>query len=131
MTFSRTVGALFRAPLVRTRSASHSQSVEMISFASPSSSSTAPTPSLARPRAYSCTASSLNTAPPRFARQPSAAALGLRGYASGKGKMELYSDEGGATGAGTDDVAHTDAAFDGSKTGPEDAAKGVEKEVGC
>lgn len=48
--------------------------------------------------------------------------------ASDKGKMELYSDESGSTGAGIDDVAKTDAAYDTSK-GPEEAAKGVEREV--
>lgn len=49
-------------------------------------------------------------------------------YASPKGKMELYSDESGSTGAGIDDVSKTDAAYDTSK-GPEEAAKGIEKEV--
>lgn len=49
--------------------------------------------------------------------------------ASDKGKMELYSDESGSTGAGIDDVAKTDAAYDTSK-GPEEAAEGVEREVG-
>jgi hypothetical protein len=42
--------------------------------------------------------------------------------------MELYSDESGSTGAGIDDVSKTDAAYDTSK-GPEEAAKGIEKEV--
>jgi hypothetical protein len=51
-----------------------------------------------------------------------------RTYASDKGKQELYSDESGSIGAGIDDVAHTDAAYDTSK-GPEESAKGIEKEV--
>jgi hypothetical protein len=50
-------------------------------------------------------------------------------YASDKGKMELYSDESGSTGAGIDDVAKSGAAFDTSK-GPEEAAEAIEKEVG-
>ncbi|KAK4688447.1 hypothetical protein P7C73_g1643, partial [Tremellales sp. Uapishka_1] len=54
---------------------------------------------------------------------------GIRGYASDHGKKELYSDEAGSTGAGTDDVAHTDAAFDGSTASPEKGAQGVEAEV--
>ena len=48
--------------------------------------------------------------------------------ASDKGKMELYSDESGSTGAGIDDISKTKAAFDTSK-GPEEAAKGIEQEV--
>lgn len=42
--------------------------------------------------------------------------------------MELYSDESGSTGAGIDDVAKSDAAYDTSK-GPKEAAKGIEEEV--
>ncbi|KAJ9125592.1 hypothetical protein QFC22_000554 [Naganishia vaughanmartiniae] len=52
-----------------------------------------------------------------------------RGYASDKGKMELYSDEEGSIGAGIDDVAKTDAAFN-SETNPHKAAKQVEQESG-
>lgn len=52
----------------------------------------------------------------------------VRGYASDKGKMELYSDEEGSIGAGIDDVAKTDAAFN-SETNPHKAAKQVEQEV--
>ena len=43
--------------------------------------------------------------------------------------MELYSDESGSLGAGIDDVAKSDSAYDTSK-GPEEAAEGVEKESG-
>ncbi|WWC88134.1 uncharacterized protein L201_003038 [Kwoniella dendrophila CBS 6074] len=53
----------------------------------------------------------------------------IRGYASDKGQKELYSDEAGSTGAGTDDVAHTDAAFN-KDANPETAAKQVENESG-
>lgn len=42
--------------------------------------------------------------------------------------MELYSDEEGSIGAGIDDVAKTDAAFN-SETNPHKAAKQVEQEV--
>ncbi|WVQ85513.1 hypothetical protein IAT38_007678 [Cryptococcus sp. DSM 104549] len=53
-----------------------------------------------------------------------------RGYASDKGKQELYGDEeGSTTGAGTDDVAHTDAAFN-KDPNPQTSAKGVENESG-
>ncbi|WVQ97045.1 hypothetical protein IAU59_004155 [Kwoniella sp. CBS 9459] len=52
-----------------------------------------------------------------------------RGYASDKGKKELYSDEAGSTGAGTDDVAHTDAAFN-KDPNPSSSAKQVENETG-
>ena len=51
-----------------------------------------------------------------------------RGYASDKGKMELYSDEEGSVGAGIDDVAKSDAAFNG-ETDPHKAAKQVEQDV--
>lgn len=54
----------------------------------------------------------------------------VRGYASDKGKMELYSDEEGSIGAGIDDVAKTDAAFN-SETNPHKAEKQVEQEVSC
>ena len=53
----------------------------------------------------------------------------MRGYASKPGQQELYSDEAGGVGAGTDDVAHTDAAFN-KDTNPKSAAKGIEKESG-
>ncbi|CAD6574027.1 MAG: hypothetical protein TREMPRED_000993 [Tremellales sp. Tagirdzhanova-0007] len=53
----------------------------------------------------------------------------VRGYASDTGKKELYSDEAGSSGAGTDDVAHTKAAFD-SNPDPSSASKDVEKETG-
>ncbi|KAK8865651.1 hypothetical protein IAR55_000796 [Kwoniella newhampshirensis] len=52
-----------------------------------------------------------------------------RGYASDHGKKELYSDEAGSTGAGTDDVAHTDAAFN-QDANPQTSAKQVESESG-
>ncbi|WVR05617.1 hypothetical protein IAU60_002639 [Kwoniella sp. DSM 27419] len=52
-----------------------------------------------------------------------------RGYASDRGKQELYSDEAGSTGAGTDDVAHTDAAFN-KDPNPSSSAKQVEQESG-
>jgi hypothetical protein len=42
--------------------------------------------------------------------------------------MELYSDEEGSIGAGIDDVAKTEAAFN-SETNPHKAAKQVEQEV--
>ena len=42
--------------------------------------------------------------------------------------MELYSDEEGSIGAGIDDVAKSDAAFDG-ETDPHKAAKQVEQDV--
>lgn len=60
----------------------------------------------------------------RFASYPTQ----TRGYASDKGKMELYSDEEGSIGAGIDDVAKSDAAFN-SETDPHKAAKQVEQEV--
>ncbi|WVW80387.1 hypothetical protein I302_102368 [Kwoniella bestiolae CBS 10118] len=55
--------------------------------------------------------------------------MSIRGYASDRGKQELYSDEGGSTGAGTDDVAHTDAAFN-KDPNPASSAKQVENESG-
>ncbi|RXK42610.1 hypothetical protein M231_00164 [Tremella mesenterica] len=54
---------------------------------------------------------------------------GRRGYASDKGQKELYSDELGSTGAGTDDVAHSDAAYD-KDANPQRSAQKVEKETG-
>lgn len=53
---------------------------------------------------------------------------GIRGYASDRGREELYSDESGSTGAGIDDVAESQSAYDTSK-GPKQAAEGIEKEV--
>lgn len=67
--------------------------------------------------------------PRPWTRSSSLQVIASRGYASKTEKQELYSDEGGSTGAGTDDVAHTDAAFDGSKTNPKEAAQGIENEV--
>ncbi|WWD18166.1 hypothetical protein CI109_102615 [Kwoniella shandongensis] len=55
--------------------------------------------------------------------------MSKRGYASDFGKKELYSDEAGSTGAGTDDVAHTDAAFN-QDPNPESAAQQVQEESG-
>jgi hypothetical protein len=66
----------------------------------------------------------------RFAPSSFASQQQVRGYASDKGKMELYSDEEGSIGAGIDDVAKTDAAFN-SETNPHKAAKQVEQEVSC
>jgi hypothetical protein len=129
MTFTRTLGILLRTPLIRQPSASTSTAVELSVF--PSSTFSNPV----RPRAYSRSIS--NT--PVYTRQPSFVnaspacggirATQSRGYASDKGRMELYSDEAGSTGAGTSDVAHSDAAFDGNKTNPKTAAKDVEQEV--
>jgi hypothetical protein len=61
-------------------------------------------------------------------RFPTYPAQQTRGYASDKGKMELYSDEEGSIGAGIDDVAKSDAAFNG-ETDPHKAAKQVEQDV--
>lgn len=118
--FVRTFKTLCRTPLVRQPSAGSPLTIELASF--PVSSSTAVRPSMAsrmsslRPQlqARPQTVRTFSTTPARLA--------------SDKGKMELYSDESGSLGAGIDDVAKSDAAYDTSK-GPEEAAEGVEKEV--
>ncbi|ORY24695.1 hypothetical protein BCR39DRAFT_546280 [Naematelia encephala] len=79
-----------------------------------------------RPRAAS---RSLSTLSVKSGYGTASGYTGVRGYASDHGQKELYSDEAGSTGAGTDDVAHTDAAFN-KDSNPESAAKGVEKESG-
>ncbi|RSH92718.1 hypothetical protein EHS25_008164 [Saitozyma podzolica] len=88
-----------------------------------------------RPRAASRTISNLSVKSGYAAGSGSsyagAGAYGMesRRWASDHGKKELYSDEGGSTGAGTDDVAHTDAAFD-KNPDPSSSAKKVESESG-
>ncbi|WVF70676.1 hypothetical protein IAT40_005469 [Kwoniella sp. CBS 6097] len=104
----RTFAFLLRTPVVPppTASSSAPAAVELSTF---TSSSAGPS----RLRAGSRTLSSMS----------------IRGYASDKGKKELYSDEAGSTGAGTDDVAHTDAAFN-KDPNPSSSAKQVENETG-
>ncbi|ORX35406.1 hypothetical protein BD324DRAFT_632708 [Kockovaella imperatae] len=109
------------------------------------SSSTSAGPS--RPVQASRTFSSFSAVSLREQGYASQAYGQKRGYASDKGKKELYSDEGGAVGAGvsrifvpseypsspmlpqTDDVAHTEAAFD-SNADPSQSAKKIQKETG-
>jgi hypothetical protein len=111
--FVRTFKTLCRTPLVRQPSAGSPLTIELASFPVRPSMSSRISSSLrlqARPQTFRA----FSTTPARLA--------------SDKGKMELYSDESGSLGAGIDDVAKSDAAYDTSK-GPEEAAEGVEKEV--
>ncbi|WRT65935.1 uncharacterized protein IL334_002886 [Kwoniella shivajii] len=109
----RTLSILFRTPLIPPPSAP--AAVELSTFTSPG-------PSRLRTR----TISSLSI---RSTTTTSNYLLGRRGYASDKGQKELYSDEAGSTGAGTDDVAHTDAAFN-KDPNPDSSAKSIENESG-
>lgn len=115
--FVRTFKTLCRTPLVRQPSAGSPLTIELASFPVRPSMSSRISSSLRQqssfqPRVQAVRA--FSTTPARLA--------------SDKGKMELYSDESGSLGAGIDDVAKSDAAYDTSK-GPEEAAEGVEKEV--
>ncbi|KAK1927732.1 hypothetical protein DB88DRAFT_479058 [Papiliotrema laurentii] len=109
----RSIAILWRTPLVPPPAGP--PALEMTSFAAGPS----------RPRSTSRTFSNMSV---KSAFGYSTETPGRR-YASDKGKKELYSDESGSTGAGIDDVAHTDAAFN-SDPNPSSAAKGVEKETG-
>jgi hypothetical protein len=111
--FVRTFKTLCRTPLVRQPSAGSTLNIELASLPVRPSMSSRISSSLrlqARPQTFRA----FSTTPTRLA--------------SDKGKMELYSDESGSLGAGIDDVAKSDSAYDTSK-GPEEAAEGVEKEV--
>jgi hypothetical protein len=111
--FVRTFKTLCRTPLVRQPSVGSTLNIELASFPVRPSMSSRISSSLrlqARPQTFRA----FSTTPTRLA--------------SDKGKMELYSDESGSLGAGIDDVAKSDSAYDTSK-GPEEAAEGVEKEV--
>jgi len=112
--FVRTLKTLCRTPLVRQPSGSP-MTLELASFSTPN-----------RPALPTRLSSQIN----RFPISSSARSFTTtpRVMASDKGKMELYSDESGSTGAGIDDISKTKAAFDTSK-GPEEAAKGIEQEV--
>jgi hypothetical protein len=115
--FVRTIKTLCRTPLVRQPSAGSPLTIELASF---------PSSPIVRPSMSSRISSSLRLqARPQTFRAFSTTPTRL---ASDKGKMELYSDESGSLGAGIDDVAKSDSAYDTSK-GPEEAAEGVEKEV--
>ncbi|KAJ9100074.1 hypothetical protein QFC19_005754 [Naganishia cerealis] len=131
MLFSRrSLAILFKTPVVPAVS-TQPASVELSTMVSSS-----------RPRAVSRTYSTapLSARPVVESRMSSANAMRFapsssgrqqqqsRGYASDKGKMELYSDEEGSIGAGIDDVAKSDAAFN-SETNPHKAAKQVEQDV--
>ncbi|WVO13090.1 hypothetical protein L204_100701 [Cryptococcus depauperatus] len=52
-----------------------------------------------------------------------------RGYATGNHREELYGDEAGDTAASTDDISHTDAAFN-KDPNPQTSAEKIEKETG-
>ncbi|KAI9634518.1 uncharacterized protein MKK02DRAFT_38049 [Dioszegia hungarica] len=110
---SRTLGFLARTPLIQPPSGP--AAMELSNMSGPSR----------RPRAASRTFSNLSVRSGYNAY----AMDGRRGYASDKGRQELYSDETGSLGAGIDDVAHTDAAFD-KNPDPESSAKKIEKETG-
>ncbi|KAL7423707.1 hypothetical protein Q5752_001289 [Cryptotrichosporon argae] len=115
----RTLLFLLRTPLVPP--ASGPAAIELAALPSARAASTlAAGPS--RPRAQSRTLSALSVKSMGYE-------MDGRRYASGKGREELYSDEAGATGAGTDDVAHSDAAFD-KNPNPKSSAQGVEQETG-
>ncbi|WWC96719.1 hypothetical protein V866_003591 [Kwoniella sp. B9012] len=98
----RTISILFRTPLIPPPQAP--PAVELSTFTS-------------------------SAGPSRMNYRRTISNMSIRGYASDRGKQELYSDEGGSTGAGTDDVAHTDAAFN-KDPNPSSSAKQVENESG-
>ncbi|KAJ9128305.1 hypothetical protein QFC24_000598 [Naganishia onofrii] len=134
MLFSRrSLAILFKTPVVPAVSSAQPVSVELSTIVSSSrpravSRTYSTAPLSARPAMESRMSNSnvMRFAPSSIGglqRQPT------RGYASDKGKMELYSDEEGSIGAGIDDVAKTDAAFN-SETNPHKAAKQVEQESG-
>lgn len=129
MLFSRrSLSILFKTPVVPAVS-TQPAAVELTTLASTrpraASRTYATSPAVAAPRP-SMTSRMSSTHALRFT--PSSSIGYARGYASDKGKMELYSDEEGSIGAGIDDVAKTDAAFN-SETNPHKAAKQVEQEV--
>ncbi|OCF32913.1 hypothetical protein I317_00759 [Kwoniella heveanensis CBS 569] len=126
----RTFAFLLRTPVVPpTASASAPAAVELSTFA-PSASAAGAMAGPSRLRAGSRTLSSMSIRPiaPGSLQRGTSYEM-RRGYASDKGKKELYSDEAGSTGAGTDDVAHTDAAFN-KNPDPSSSAKQVENETG-
>ncbi|WWC60552.1 uncharacterized protein I303_103126 [Kwoniella dejecticola CBS 10117] len=116
----RTLSILFRTPLIPPPQGP--AAVELSTF----------TPSTAGPSRLgmrSRTISNLSIRSGRSGFESAPGIGGTRGYASDKGQKELYSDEAGSTGAGTDDVAHTDAAFN-KDPNPASAAQQVENESG-
>jgi hypothetical protein len=121
--FVRTFKTLCRTQLVRQPSAGSTLNIELASFPS----STAVRPSMSSRMSSSLRLQS-SFQQPRQMQATRAFSTTPTRLASDKGKMELYSDESGSLGAGIDDVAKSDSAYDTSK-GPEEAAEGVEKEV--
>ncbi|ODN84027.1 hypothetical protein L202_00058 [Cryptococcus amylolentus CBS 6039] len=122
LTAKRTFNLLLHTPLVPPPTTA-TQPIELATISSASS------PARLRTR----TLSSLSVR----GYDPATGTMGLsrmggqrRGVSTEKGsREELYADEAGKSSASTDEVSHSDAAFN-KDANPETAAKGVEQETG-